>query len=155
MIPFMLSIIIQLLLYFFFSYLIGHTFTPTQGVFMVSVILSDFFALFFHMIISLSWLFFGNKYLFKSIHMGRRYLMTVFMIIALSSGFAFLFSYLLECSFFSLLISDGLVINVPPNLDVYQPVNTQPLLVAVGRGPIWFPAVIFLLGSDGVPPFPS
>ena len=65
-IPFMLSIIIQLLLYFFFSYLIGHTFTPTQGVFMVSVILSDFFALFFHMIISLSGLFFGNKYLLFS-----------------------------------------------------------------------------------------
>jgi glycosyltransferase involved in cell wall biosynthesis len=109
-VPFMLSIIAQILFYFIFSYLISHSFNPNQEIFVISVLLSDFFAFFFHMLLSLTGLCNGNTYIFKNIHMGRKYLFTVFTLIALSCGFTFVFCKLLSCDFLSFILADVAVI---------------------------------------------
>ena len=109
-IPFFLSLILQIIFYFIFSYLIAHSFNPNQEIFVMSVILSDFFALFCHMFISLTGICNGNRYVFKNIHNGRKYLMTAFILIAISCGATFVLCKLMDCDFLAFIISDAFVI---------------------------------------------
>jgi dolichol-phosphate mannosyltransferase len=109
-IPFFLSLILQIIFYFIFSYLISHSFNPSQEIFVMSVILSDFFALFCHMFISLTGICNGNRYVFKNIHNGRKYLMTAFILIAISCGATFVLCKLMDCDFIAFIISDAFAI---------------------------------------------
>ena len=109
-IPFFLSLILQILFYFIFSYLISNSFNPNRELFVLSVILSNFFALFCHMFISLTGICNGNRYVFKNIHNGRKYLMTAFILIVISCGATFMLCRIMDCNFLAFIISDAFVI---------------------------------------------